>query len=347
MKENSSPGSSPDYRRCLLCPRSCGVDRSAGQTGACRQSDRMVLACATRHFGEEPPLTGRGGSGALFFTGCTMRCSFCQNRQLSRGEAGREILEEEFVRICLDLQAEGAENINLVSATPFIPSLEKGLRRARAAGLCLPVVWNSSGYELPEQVERLAGFVDIFLPDLKLMDPELSGRLFGAKDYPARARAAVKRMAELYPVRYEDWGDRPGTKGSAGSAGSAGGGIESSRRLISGTIVRHLVLPGLLGETRRVMEWFAAELREQALFSLMVQFFVPEGTAGWKRGVEALENRPLTECEYGQLMKWLEDFGIEEGFIQEPGGDESWWPDFGRSNPFPPEYSKPVWSWTV
>lgn len=340
-ERNSRGGADPDYRNCLLCPRSCGADRGAGRPGACGQSDRMVLACATRHYGEEPPLTGRGGSGALFFTGCTMRCSFCQNRQLSRGEAGREITEKEFVRICLDLQAEGAENINLVSATPFIPSAEKGLRRARADGLSLPVVWNSSGYELPEQVERLAEFVDIFLPDLKLMDPELSGRLFGAKDYPARARAAVKRMAELRPVRYEDIGGRPN------SAGSAEGSTGSSGRLISGTIVRHLVLPGLIGETRRVMEWFAAELREQALFSLMVQFCVPDGIPGWNRGVETLENRPLTDVEYGRLLEWLEEFGIEEGFIQEPGGDESWWPDFRRPNPFPPEYSKPVWSWNV
>jgi len=333
---STSRETAPDYRQCRLCPRWCGVNRSAGRTGACRQSDRMVLACATRHFGEEPPLTGRGGSGTLFFSGCTMRCGFCQNRQLSRGECGREISEEEFSGICLDLQTTGAENINLVSATPFIPSLEKGLRRALADGLRLPVVWNSSGYELPEQVERLAEFVDIFLPDMKLMDPELAGRLFGAKDYPARARAAVKRMAEMKPVWYEACGSGPG---------SAGGGIGSSGRLVTGTIVRHLVLPGLLEETRRVMEWFAAEMRNQALFSLMVQFYVPEDIQGWKRGVDILENRPLTDREYGQLLEWLEDFGIEEGFIQEPGEDESWWPDFGRPNPFPPGYSKPVWSW--
>ncbi|MFW6209394.1 MAG: radical SAM protein [Spirochaetota bacterium] len=317
------------------------------RTGFCRQSDRMVLACATRHYGEEPPLIGAveggGGSGTLFFSGCTLRCGFCQNRQLSRSEVGREISRAELVEICLKLQRRGAENINLVSATPFIPSLEAGMAAARAAGLRLPVVWNSSGYELPETVERLAGFVDIFLPDLKLLNPELSGRLFAAADYPERATAAVKRMAELRP----------------------------------GSIIRHLVLPGLLHETRRVLEWFAGEVKDRTLLSLMVQFAVPEasgdraGTVGgparpgravragrsgragargpdraWRRGVSALENRSLTADEYDLLLRWLDELEIDEGFIQEPGDEEVWWPDFGRHNPFPPEHSKVVWSWT-
>ena len=278
----------------------------------------MVLACATRHYGEEPPLIGAaeggGGSGTLFFSGCTLRCGFCQNRQLSRSEVGREISRAEFVEICLQLQRCGAENINLVSATPFIPSLEAGMAAARAAGLRLPVVWNCSGYELPETVERLAGFVDIFLPDLKLLNPELSGRLFAAADYPARATAAVKRMTELRP----------------------------------GSIIRHLVLPGLLHETRRVLEWFAGEVKERALLSLMVQFAVPEPAPdrAWRRGVTALENRRLTAGEYDLLLQWLDELEIDEGFIQEPGDEEVWWPEFGRHNPFPKEHSKVVWSWT-
>lgn len=291
----------------------------------------MVLACATRHYGEEPPLIGAdeggGGSGTLFFSGCSLRCGFCQNRQLSRSEVGREISQAEFVEICLELQRRGAENINLVSATPFIPSLEAGVAAARAAGLRLPVVWNSSGYELPETVERLAGFVNSFLPDLKLLNPELSGRLFAAADYPERATAAVKRMTELRP----------------------------------GSIIRHLVLPGLLHETRRVLEWFAHEVKEHALLSLMVQFAVPEPSgrtdggsrvqgpnpgSAWRRGVSALENRPLTAVEYERLLQWLDELEIDEGFIQEPGDEELWWPDFSRHNPFPPEHSKVVWSWT-
>ena len=345
-----------DYTDCNLCPRLCGIDRTAGETGFCRQSDRMVLSCATRHYGEEPPLIGAvdggGGSGTLFFSGCTLRCGFCQNRQLSRSEVGRDISQSEFVEICLELQRQGAENINLVSATPFTPSLEAGIAAARTAGLVLPVVWNSSGYELPEVVERLSGFVDIFLPDLKLLDPQLSGRLCAAADYPDRAKESIKRMAALRPAWHPP-GSTPG-----------------------GTIIRHLVLPGLLEETRRVLEWFAGEVKERALLSLMVQFAVPEhgrpaagsahhsgnSTAGqaaagpaapafrasqaWRRGVSALENRPLTAAEYDRLLQWLDELEIDEGYIQEPGDEEVWWPDFNRPNPFPPEYSKVVWSWT-
>lgn len=346
----------PDFSECRLCPRLCGVDRTRGgeisagviekavhapRSGVCGQSDRMVLACATRHFGEEPPLSSRGGSGALFFSGCTLRCSFCQNRQLSRGEVGREISVDELVRICLVLQEQGAENINFVSATPFIPSVEAAVLTARREGLQVPVVWNSSGYEMPEQVERLAGFVDIFLPDLKLLDPELSGRLFGARDYPEQACAAVEKMAELRPVRWNagPYGDKEGGEGEYEAEGP-------DRRLVSGTIVRHLVLPGLLGESRRVMEWFGSHLKERALFSLMVQFSVPEGISGWRRGVMDLENRILTGTEYRQLLDWLEEYGIDEGFIQEPGAEESWWPDFRRYNPFPEEFSQVVWSWS-
>jgi len=312
-----------DYLDCRLCPRGCGINRTAGQLGACLQPGGMVLACATRHFGEEPPLAGAGGSGALFFRGCTLRCGFCQNRQLSRGEAGRKISIEEFKRICLELEGQGAENINLVSATPFIPSVEEGIRQAREAGLTLPVVWNSSGYETTGQVERLAGFVDIFLPDIKLLDPALSGRLFGAADYPEVVRPALKKMTELRPF-----------------TGSSGG------KMTSGTIVRHLVLPGLLEESRRVLEWFSSELREKAMLSLMVQFYVPPELKGWRRGVAAVENRSLLPREYDQLIAWLNEFQIEEGFVQELGENETWWPDFMLYNPFPPNYSRVVWSWT-
>lgn len=366
-----------DYTECRLCPRLCGIDRTAGEAGFCRQSDRMVLACATRHYGEEPPLIGAveggGGSGALFFSGCTLRCGFCQNRQLSRSEVGRQISQREFVEICLELQRIGAENINLVSATPFIPSLEAGIAAARAAGLALPIVWNSSGYELPQVVERLAGFAEIFLPDLKLLNPQLSGRLFAAADYPARAAAAIQRMAAL---RLADGLLAESPSAGNGPGDSLDNGPDKRPDLVpggpqgSGTIVRHLVLPGLLEETRRVLEWFAGEVKQRALLSLMVQFAVPEegrsaagplhypggSTAGhasiagrasqaWRRGVSALENRPLTAAEYDRLLQWLDELGIEEGFIQEPGDEEIWWPDFNRHNPFPAKHSKVVWSW--
>lgn len=268
-------------------------------------------------------MTGEGGSGALFFSGCTLRCSFCQNRQLSRSEVGAALDVEELVDIFLDMEAEGAKNLNFVSATPFLPSIEKAMKSARNRGLSLPVLWNSSGYESLETVERVSAFSDIFLPDLKLLNPVLSGRLFAAKDYPDTAVSVVKKMIELAPLRWE--GDE----------------------LRSGTIVRHLVLPGLMDESCRVLEWFAEHGRGKALLSLMLQFYVPEEISRWKRGVERLESRPISEEEYGRLLGWLDEFGIDEGFIQEPGEDENWWPDFRRPNPFPEEYSRVVWSWNA
>ena len=267
-----------------------------------------------------------GGSGTIFFSGCTLRCGFCQNRQLSRNEVGHEVTIDELVEMCLRLQAAGAPNINFVSATHFIPSIIEGVRRARLGGLRLPVVWNSSGYETIETVERLSSAVDIFLPDLKLLDPELAARLFASPDYPERTEAAVERMISLGPVEFAPDGS-----------------------LRSGTIVRHLVLPGLLPQSEEVLRWCAERGvgrslgRPQALISLMMQFGVPDGLRGWSRGVKELENRPLTEAEYDRFICLLDELGIDEGYIQEPGDEEPWWPDFTRPNPFPEGQAVRVW----
>ncbi len=318
----------------MLCPRNCGVNRSAGELGTCGQRDVMKIAGAFRHFGEEPPLVAAagsepeegGGSGTIFFSGCTLRCGFCQNRQLSRSEIGQEVSIDEFVEICLRLQNTGAFNINLVSATPFIPSILEGLERARCDGLALPVLWNCSGYESMEAVDALSREVDIFLPDLKLLDTDLSARLFAAPDYPERAAAAVEQMI---------------------SHGSVEFGPDGTLR--RGTLVRHLVLPGLLKQTEEVLRWCAdrgvgrSMGRSRGLLSLMMQFGVPDGLRGWKRGVAEIENRPLTPVEYDRLLALLDELGFEEGYIQEPGDEEPWWPDFTRQNPFPAGQAVRVW----
>lgn len=371
----------------------------------------MKIAAALRHFGEEPPLVERpggdpgiegarctedarctesrsrtagsgggrsseisprsGGSGTVFFTGCTMRCGFCQNRQLSRSEVGGSVSTDEFADICLRLQEDGALNVNLVSGTPFVPGVLAGIHRARSRGLNIPVVWNSSGYETEETVELLSEVVDIFLPDLKLLDESRARRLFAAPAYPETASRAIQKMIALSPLRYDEEGS-----------------------IVSGTFVRHLVLPGLLEESRRVLQWCAengvgrpadsavtasvvparrsenvpsaegprplqAQKSRQpaALLSLMVQFGVPQDlergsydtgerqrqAEGWKRGVEELENRSLSGEEYDRLLQDLEELGIEEGFVQEPGDESPWWPDFTRRNPFPAGQAVPLW----
>ena len=260
------------YAPCRLCPRDCGVDRSAaghfgaadsssgaGKRGVCGEGDVPRLALACLHFGEEPVLTGRGGSGTLFFTGCTLRCSFCQNHQLSRGGYGAPVSTEELAALMLRLQEEGAANVNLVTGTHFAPHLVEAVAAARRQGMSLPVVWNGSGYERAGTVELLFPAVDVFLPDLKTLDPALSARLFRAPDYPQAAREAILAMAEK-PLAWEPAGPREGL-------------------LRSGLIVRHLVLPGQLDSTRGVLEWFAARLKGRALLSLMVQYTPVDGSA--------------------------------------------------------------------
>jgi putative pyruvate formate lyase activating enzyme len=233
---------------------------------------------------------------------------------------------DELVEMCLNLQTAGALNVNFVSATPFIPGIIEGVRRARLGGLRLPVVWNSSGYETEETVDALSEVVDVFLPDLKLLDRKIASRLFAAPDYPGRAAAAVERMISHGRVEF---------------------GLDETLR--RGTLVRHLVLPGLLPQSEEVLRWCAGRGvgrslgRPRALISLMMQFGVPDGLRGWRRGVTELENRPLTGAEYERLLDLLDELEIDEGYIQEPGEEEPWWPDFTRYNPFPDGQAVRVW----
>lgn len=310
------PPSPSPYADCRLCPRACGVDRRSGALGFCGESDRMRIATASVHFGEEPPLSGSGGSGTIFFTGCTLRCAFCQNYQISQRGMGREVDADEFARICLALEEAGAHNVNLVTGTHFAPSIAEGLAAARRQGLSLPALWNGSGYEEVRTVDSLSGSIDVWLPDCKTLEPATAGEFFKAPDYPDKARAAVERMAEVSPLRTE-------------------GGL-----LVGGVVLRHLLLPGRLGETRAVLEWFARRLKGRALISVMTQY----------TPIPALSDRPapgkpVEAEEYEALMDMIEELDVGDGFYQElvPGSD--WLPDFDRDNPFSSELSRPVWHW--
>lgn len=276
----------------------------------------MRAAWAGLHFGEEPPVTGRGGSGTIFFSGCTLRCASCQNHQISRGAMGRDISAEDLAEICLGLQAAGAENINVVTGSQFIPGILEGLSLARARGLAIPSLWNSSGYETVESVDLLAKEISVWLPDFKSPSAETARLLYAAPDYPEAARAAILRMAERSTLRLE------------------GGMIRS------GVILRHLALPGRFEETRDILTWFAEKLAGRALLSLMTQYTPIRALPG-----EAGPGRPLDQAEYGRLLELLEDCGLEDGFYQEllPGDD--WLPDFGRPNPFSSELARGLWHW--
>lgn len=325
------PNSRSPYSDCRLCSRACGVDRNAGQTGFCGETAELRIATASIHRGEEPPITGLGGSGTVFVTGCTLGCSFCQNHQISQRGMGAPVDRDLFAEICLRLEREGAENINIVTGSHAVPAIAEGLAEARRRGLSVPGLWNSSAYESVEGVDLLAEAIDVYLPDLKTLDGTLSARFFRAPDYPQTATAAITRMAELSSVRF-----------APSRHADPAPGEDAPEVLVSGVVVRHLVLPDRLDSTRAVLRWFADNLAGKALLSLMTQYTPIPGT---ERAGNPPPQRFVDEGEYARVVAMLEEFDIEDGFYQElvPGSD--WLPDFLRTNPFSSELSVPVWHW--
>jgi putative pyruvate formate lyase activating enzyme len=238
---------------------------------------------------------------------------------------GRPSGTEEFAQICLALAAKGAENINIVTGSHAVPAIAAGIDAARAAGLAIPVLWNSSAYENPEALELLEGRIDGWLPDLKTLDPVLADRFFRAPDYPDAARTAILKMLET--------GSRPETGVPAGPGTASSPGPAAPL-----FIIRHLILPGCLDSTRQVLRWFADYAAGRAQLSLMTQY-TPVKTRA------AGPERHLDGDEYERVLDWLDEFGIEEGFCQEPVPDSGWLPDFARLNPFSSDLSVPVWHW--
>jgi putative pyruvate formate lyase activating enzyme len=308
------------YESCNLCPRACGVNRLEGETGVCGETASIRVASACVHFGEEPPVTGKGGSGTVFFTGCTLGCRFCQNFQISHSGMGDNLTEEELASIFLRLQADGAENINLVTATHFSPGVLGAVKIAKDNGLSIPIVWNSSGYEEVDTLELIAAYVDIWLPDAKTFDERVAKELFSAADYPEKNRAALLFMAEHAIVEWH--GDT----------------------LRKGMIVRHLILPGETSSTERILKWYKSALYGKALLSLMCQYIPIAGYSDVRDPDLKVDlGKYLTKDEYGDCLFLLDELGIQDGFIQEQCDDNEWKPDFSRRNPFPDKFAKPVW----
>ena len=304
------------YRSCRLCRRDCGTNRLAGGQGVCGETSRLRLAVAGLHFGEEPPLVGGGGSGTLFVSGCAMKCPFCQNHQISRGGMGSEVDGGEFRDICFRLADAGAVNINLVTPSHHAPVLTRYLRDARREGLDLPVAWNSSGYESVEALSLASEAVDIWLPDLKTLDDDVARNVYGCPGYPASALEALQFMA-----------------------GCGGSETNEAGVMTRGLMVRHLVLPDHLESTRHVLEWFASEMSGRARLSLMTQY-TPVCVPGENRPIPG---RQLDEIEYEIVLGWLDELGIEDGFVQELVPGSEWLPDFRRPNPFSSHLSRILW----
>ena len=282
------------YVNCKLCPRQCGADRTKGQTGFCGGSDTALVAKSMRHLWEEPALAGSGGSGAIFFGGCTLKCAYCQNCAISQQPTGTPVDGKGLRKIMEDLIAQGAENIDLVTPTHYLPTVLEALEKP----LPVPVVYNCGGYETVETVKKLEGEVDIFLPDLKYADDFLAQSLSGAKDYFAVATAAITQMVKQCPIRWD--GDK----------------------LVSGVVIRHLILPGQVENSLKVLDWIGEAFAPgQVLVSLMRQYTPMPG-------MKAPFDRPVTEEEYQAVLSWLYLNDLE-GFTQEEAAaDKTYIPDF-------------------
>ena len=284
-----------DYRTCKLCPRQCGVDRTAGEVGFCGCPDTALVAKTMLHRWEEPALAGSGGSGAVFFGGCTLGCRYCQNRAISGGAVGQAVDSAALRNILEDLIAQGAENIDLVTPTHFLPTILPALEPK----LPVPVVYNCGGYERAETLRALEGKVDIYLPDLKYADDRLAQALSGAGDYFAVATAAIREMVrQVGAVRWE------------------------GEKVTRGVIIRHLILPGFVDNSLRVLDWIGETFAPgQVLVSLMRQYTPMPG-------LPAPLNRPITDEEYDAVLSWMYLNDLD-GFTQEAAAaDQGFIPDF-------------------
>jgi len=271
---------------CTLCPRLCRAERDeTGGSGLCGMGTLPRLARAALHFDEEPVISGKSGSGTVFFSGCTLKCVFCQNYAVSHMGQGKTIDASRLRDIFFELIEKGANNINLVSGTQFVPVIIEALK----GGIPVPVVWNSGGYERVETLRALEGLVQIYLPDFKYMDSELAGRLSGAEDYPEVASAAIEEMLR--------------------QTGKAV--FDESGLMKRGTLIRHLVLPNHIDNTKQVLRRVKWDF-EDAYLSLMAQF-TPMGRAGEFKDI----SRPLTPEEYAEAAEYMEYLGLENGFTQE------------------------------
>ena len=284
-----------NYEACKLCPRQCGVNRSAGQLGYCRCPDTALVAKTMLHKWEEPALAGSGGSGAIFFGGCTLGCKYCQNSRISGGAVGKPTDAAGLRDMMESLIVQGAENIDLVTPTHYLPTIIPALQPK----LPVPVVYNCGGYERVETLRQLDGLVDIYLPDLKYADGMLAKALSGAADYFPVATAAIREM-----VRQTGPGQWDGEKG------------------VRGTIIRHLILPGCVENSLRVLDWSGDTFAPgQVLVSLMRQY-TPMG------GLSAPFDRPITDEEYDAVLSWMYLNDLQ-GFTQEKdAADRGFIPDF-------------------
>ena len=278
------------YENCLLCPRKCGINRRTGQTGVCGVSSEIKVARAALHYWEEPCISGKRGSGAVFFSGCSLHCVFCQNREISDGKEGKVISKERLSDIFIELADKGANNINLVTPGQYIPDIVWAVNDAKSRGMKLPIIYNTSGYENMTELKLLEGIVDVYLPDFKYMDSTLSARYSRAKDYPSVAKQALSEMVRQQPDVVID---------------------DATGLIQKGVIVRQLLLPGHVNDAKAVLKYLYDTYHDHVYISMMSQF-TPIALKDYPE-----INRTVTKREYERLVNYALEIGITNAFIQE------------------------------
>ena len=295
------------YEKCQLCPRMCQVNRENGQTGICKVSSKLKVARAALHYWEETCISGTKGSGTVFFSGCSMHCVFCQNQEIAQGVSGKEISRERLAEIFLELQEKQANNINLVTPGQYVPHIVWAVEQARAQGLTIPIVYNTSSYENVDTLKRLEGIVDVYLPDFKYWSPELAKKYSNAPDYPEVAKTAIAEMVRQQPVTQFQYNE------------------EQDLDLIKkGVIVRQLLLPGQLQDAKQIVKYLHDTYGEQIYLSLMSQY-TP------LKHVEKFPelNRKVDRKTYDKYIDYAIEIGVENGYIQEEDvAEESFIPAF-------------------
>ena len=288
-----------EYESCLLCGRACGKNRKAGELGYCRMTAAPTVARAALHMWEEPPISGRRGSGTLFFSGCSLGCIFCQNREISGGEVGKSVDDSRLAEIMLELEALGAHNINFVTPTHFAPTVVSSVRLARERGMTLPIVYNTSSYDSEECIRMLDGTVDIYLADYKYHLPRTAAALARAENYPEVARAAIREMVKQKPAPVIEDG-----------------------LMRSGVVVRLLLLPGHVAEAKLAVKYLYETYGDSVYLSLMSQYTPMEG-------MPRPLDRTVTREEYAELVDYAIEKGVTRAFTQEgSAASESFIPPF-------------------
>ena len=291
-----------ELEKCKICPHNCGVNRLNGNIGRCKSNGNIKLAMASIHNFEEPCISVENGSGTVFFSNCNMNCVFCQNYKISQQGLGREISIEELAEIFIDEQNKNAENINLVTPTMYVYHIIEAIKIAKNKGLKIPIVYNSNGYENVETIKKLDGYIDIYLPDLKYYDDDLAFKYSGVKNYFENATSAIKEM-------YNQVGSPV---------------LDENGMMKKGLIIRHLVLPNNLQNSKDVLKWINDNIDKKVFVSVMAQYFPTN------RAKEFPEiNRKLTKEEYEEIENYLYSLDLDNGYIQELGEhEEEYVPDF-------------------